>query len=218
MFRILTLCAFALAFLAGGASLADAATTRVFDPSTKQWIEYDPEKMNRDATRQPGMPSDEYRRKIVPFRTSEPPGTIIIDTDRKFLFYVLPDFQAIRYGVGVGREGFGWSGQVHVARKAEWPTWTPPEEMIERDPSLVEYAGGMPGGDDNPLGARALYLYDKDGRDSLYRVHGTNEPWSIGLNVSSGCIRMLNEDVIDLYERVETGTPVFVIQHGAALF
>jgi lipoprotein-anchoring transpeptidase ErfK/SrfK len=217
MNHIFTACLVAFAAAIGLSSLAEATTTRVFDPSTKGWIEFDPQKMRSDATRQPNRPDPKFDRTLVRFRTSEKPGTIIIDTDKKFLFYVLPDFQAIRYGVGVGREGFGWSGQVRVGRKSEWPTWTPPAEMIERDPTLVKFASGMPGGLDNPLGSRALYLYEGN-KDSLYRIHGTNEPWSIGHNVSSGCIRMLNEDVEDLYERVGSGTPVFVIQNGAALF
>ena len=217
MKQIFTACLVAVAAAIGLSSLANAATTRVFDPSTKQWIDFDPRKMTYDASRLPNQADPKFQRTVVPFRTSEKPGTVIIDTDKKFLFYVLPDFQAVRYGVGVGREGFGWSGQVRVGRKAQWPTWTPPSEMIERDPTLVKYAGGMPGGLDNPLGSRAIYLYDGN-KDSLYRIHGTNEPWSIGLNVSSGCIRMLNDDVEDLYERVGAGTPVFVIQNGAALF
>lgn len=205
------------AVVAVGLTAAEATTTRVFDPSTKQWIEYDPRRMS-EGTRAAGRTIDpKFRRQIVPFRTSEPPGTLIVDTDRKFLFYVLPNFQAVRYGIGVGKEGFGWSGKMRVGRKAEWPRWTPTRDMIARDPSLAQYAGGMPGGENNPLGARALYLFEGS-RDSLYRIHGTNEPWSIGLNVSSGCIRMLNEDVTDLYSRVSVGAPVFVLQHGAALF
>lgn len=213
LFRLLVLlCVGAL-----GLTAASATTTRVFDPSTKQWIEFDSSRMS-GGTRAPGAVMDpKFKRQVVPFRTSEAPGTIIIDTDKKFLFYVLPNFQAIRYGVGVGKEGFGWSGKVRVGRKAEWPRWTPTQDMIQRDPSLVKYANGMPGGENNPLGARALYLFEGN-QDSLYRIHGTNEPWSIGLNVSSGCIRMLNEDVKDLYSRVSVGTPVFVLQHGAALF
>ncbi|MDQ0316219.1 L,D-transpeptidase [Amorphus orientalis] len=206
-----------LFFTAGLAATADAQqSSRVYDPSSKQWIVFDPDKVERDATARGGTP-ERFKRKLVPFRTSEPPGTIIIDTDRKYLFYVLPNFQAIRYGVGVGKEGFGWSGEVHVGRKAEWPSWTPTPDMIERDPDLREYINGMPGGVENPLGARALYLY-KGNRDSLYRIHGTNEPWSIGLNVSSGCIRMNNEDVEDLYSRAPVGTKVIVLKQGAALF
>ncbi|MGX1305289.1 lipoprotein-anchoring transpeptidase ErfK/SrfK [Amorphus suaedae] len=207
-----------LAIGAGMTGVAQAqATSRIYDPSSKQWISYDAEKVERDATARGRTTPEQFRRTLVPFRTSEPAGTIIIDTDRKFLFYVLPDFQAIRYGVGVGREGFGWSGEVTVGRKAEWPTWTPPAEMIERDPASAQYAGGMPGGPENPLGARALYLYQGN-QDSLYRVHGTNEPWSIGMNVSSGCIRMLNEDVEDLYSRAPVGTKVIVLKQGAALY
>jgi lipoprotein-anchoring transpeptidase ErfK/SrfK len=123
---------------------------------------------------------------------------------------VLKNDQALRYGVGVGKEGFGWSGTVKVGRKAEWPTWTPPAEMIQRRPELVEYSGGMPGGPDNPLGARALYLYD-GGQDTMFRIHGTNEPWSIGHNVSSGCIRMLNEHVTELHRMAKIGAKVIVM-------
>lgn len=151
-----------------------------------------------------------YKGKtIIPLRTREEPGTIIISTRKRRLFYVLPDGMAISYGVGVGRFGFTWRGVATVGRKAEWPTWTPPPEMVERDPMAAKYANGMPGGPDNPLGARALYLYEGN-RDTLYRIHGTREPWSIGLAVSSGCIRMLNEEVIDLYRRVKIGTKVVV--------
>jgi lipoprotein-anchoring transpeptidase ErfK/SrfK len=148
-------------------------------------------------------------KSIVPFRTKEPPGTIIISTRKRRLFYVLADGTAISYGVGVGRFGFTWRGVAKIGRKAEWPAWHPPAEMVERDPLAAKYADGMPGGPDNPLGARALYLYEGN-RDTLYRIHGTREPWSIGLAVSSGCIRMLNEEVIDLYNRVKIGARVLV--------
>jgi lipoprotein-anchoring transpeptidase ErfK/SrfK len=148
-------------------------------------------------------------KSVVPFRTKEPPGTIIISTRKRRLFYVLGDGTAISYGVGVGRFGFTWRGVAKIGRKAEWPAWHPPAEMVERDPLAAKYADGMPGGPDNPLGARALYLYAGN-RDTLYRIHGTREPWSIGLAVSSGCIRMLNEEVIDLYKRVKIGTRVLV--------
>jgi lipoprotein-anchoring transpeptidase ErfK/SrfK len=152
----------------------------------------------------------EYKAKTtVELRTGEPPGTIIVSTSKRRLFYVLTDGMAISYGVGVGRVGFAWRGVAKVGRKAEWPAWYPPAEMIERDPLAAKYANGMPGGPDNPLGARALYLYDGN-KDTLYRIHGTREPWSIGLAVSSGCIRMLNEEVIDLYNRVRIGTKVIV--------
>jgi lipoprotein-anchoring transpeptidase ErfK/SrfK len=148
-------------------------------------------------------------KSTIPYPTREEPGTIIISTRKRRLFYVLPDGMAISYGVGVGRFGFTWHGVAKVGRKAEWPTWHPPVEMIERDPMAAKYADGMPGGPDNPLGARALYLFDGS-RDTLYRIHGTREPWTIGYAVSSGCIRMLNEEVIDLYNRVKIGTKVIV--------
>jgi lipoprotein-anchoring transpeptidase ErfK/SrfK len=151
-----------------------------------------------------------YKGKtVVRFRTSEKPGTIIISTRKRRLFYVLPEGMAISYGVGVGRWGFTWRGIASVGRKAEWPTWTPPAEMVDRDPLAAKFANGMPGGPENPLGARAMYLYQGN-QDTLYRIHGTREPWSIGLAVSSGCIRMLNDEVIDLYNRVKIGTKVVV--------
>jgi lipoprotein-anchoring transpeptidase ErfK/SrfK len=148
-------------------------------------------------------PPPEFRRQEVDYTSSEPPGTLVIDTVDKFLYLVEPGGRAMRYGVGVGRPGFEWAGVKHVSRKAEWPDWTPPPEMLLRRPDLPRH---MDGGPENPLGARALYL-----GSSMYRIHGTNEPWTIGQNVSSGCIRMMNEDVMDLYERVRVGTKVIVI-------
>ena len=148
--------------------------------------------------------------QTVSFTTAERPGTIIIRTRERALYYVLRDGKALKYGVAVGKAGFSWAGTARVGNKVEWPNWTPPEEMIERRPDLAEYAEGMPGGPDNPLGARALYLYQGK-KDTLYRIHGTNEPASIGTAASSGCIRMLNEEVIDLYERVRLGTRVIVL-------
>jgi lipoprotein-anchoring transpeptidase ErfK/SrfK len=151
-----------------------------------------------------------FRRQVVDYQTSQKPGTIVIDTGAHYLYYVLGNDQAIRYGVGVGREGFGWKGTVTVGRKAEWPTWTPPPEMVarERDRGRILPAQ-MDGGIGNPLGARALYLYKGD-QDTMFRIHGTSEPWTIGLNVSSGCIRLLNRDVIDLYNRAKIGAKVIV--------
>ncbi|WP_137390886.1 L,D-transpeptidase [Rhodoligotrophos defluvii] len=160
-------------------------------------------------TTESGGLASKYKRQVVSYTGPESPGTIIIDTRQRFLFFVLPGGQAVRYGVGVGREGFSWSGEAVVERKQEWPRWFPPAEMIARDPKLEPYRNGMDGGPENPLGARALYLY-KDGKDTLFRIHGTAQPWSIGQNVSSGCIRLLNEDIIDLYERVPIGTTVIV--------
>jgi lipoprotein-anchoring transpeptidase ErfK/SrfK len=151
-----------------------------------------------------------YLRQEVAYSTSEEPGTIVVDPTNYFLYLILPQGRAIRYGVGVGREGFGWNGSASILRKAEWPTWTPPAEMIARDPSAAPWAKGMPGGPQNPLGARALYLY-QNGRDTLYRIHGTIEPRSIGKSMSSGCIRLLNQDVIDLYRRVPIGSRTVVL-------
>jgi lipoprotein-anchoring transpeptidase ErfK/SrfK len=144
-----------------------------------------------------------FQKQIVPYSGNEKPGTVIVDTPSKYLYLVQSDGKAIRYGIGVGRPGFTWSGVKTVSQKREWPDWRPPEEMLKRRPDLPTF---MPGGPDNPLGARALYL-----GSSLYRIHGSNEPWTIGQSVSSGCIRMRNEDVIDLYERVKVGTKVVVI-------
>jgi len=148
-----------------------------------------------------------YLPRVVAYETVESPGTIIIDPQAKYLYLILEGGMAQRYGVGVGREGFGWSGRVRIGRKAEWPTWTPPAAMRKRQPDLPVT---MAGGPDNPLGARALYLFD-EGRDTLYRIHGSNEPWTIGMAVSSGCIRLRNEDVSELYSRVGVGTTVIVL-------
>ena len=149
------------------------------------------------------LPSPVYFRQEVAYSGGERPGTIIIDTPEKFLFLVEPGGRALRYGIGVGRPGFTWAGIKHISRKAEWPDWTPPSEMLLRRPDLPRH---MAGGERNPLGARALYL-----GSSLYRIHGTNEPSTIGTNVSSGCIRMMNDDVVDLYGRVGVGTRVVVL-------
>lgn len=152
----------------------------------------------------------QYRRQIVSYQTKEKPGTIIVDTGAKHLYFVLEGGKAVRYGIGVGREGFTWSGTARVAMKREWPTWTPPAAMIKRQPELAKYRGGMKPGLTNPLGARALYLYNKNG-DTGYRLHGSPEWWSIGGNVSSGCIRLMNQDVVDLYNRADVGAKVIVM-------
>jgi lipoprotein-anchoring transpeptidase ErfK/SrfK len=164
----------------------------------------------RLATIAPSEPSavhaeipPQFLRQEVAYNGPERSGVIIIDTPQRYLFLVEPGGRAIRYGIGVGRPGFEWAGVKVVSRKAEWPDWTPPSQMMQRRPDLPPH---MVGGLDNPLGARALYL-----GSSMYRIHGTNEPWSIGQNVSSGCIRMMNDDVIDLYGRVRVGTKVVVI-------
>ncbi|EHK58834.1 L,D-transpeptidase [Allomesorhizobium alhagi] len=151
----------------------------------------------------------QYHRQIVAYDGGEKPGTIIVDTTDKFLYFVLPEGQAVRYGIGVGREGFEWKGTARVAAKREWPVWTPPAEMIRRQPELAKYRGGMKPGITNALGARALYLYNKRG-DTGYRLHGTPEWASIGKAMSSGCIRLMNQDIIDLYDRAEVGAKVIV--------
>ena len=159
------------------------------------------------AAPQPHQVDPVFLPAIVDYAGKHGAGTIVIDTRARYLYLVMAGGKARRYGVGVGRDGFGWSGTVMVARKAEWPAWTPPVEMRRRQPYLPV---SMPGGPDNPLGARALYLHD-NGRDTLFRIHGSNEPWTIGHAVSSGCFRMRNEDVIDLYARVPVGTKVVVL-------
>jgi lipoprotein-anchoring transpeptidase ErfK/SrfK len=181
---IATLCAVA----------SPAAAIETLDPLTRQPIA----PLREDArTRATAIP-----RETVSYGGKHAPGTIIISTAERRLYYVLGNGQAVKYGVGVGRPGFEWGGQKTITRKAEWPGWTPPPQMLRRRPDLPRH---MPGGPDNPLGARAMYL-----GSSLYRIHGSNEPDSIGQAVSSGCIRMLNDDVVDLYSRVRVGTRVVV--------
>jgi lipoprotein-anchoring transpeptidase ErfK/SrfK len=165
----------------------------------------------QEPSENPEQPA-QFRRQIVDYRTGAPAGSIIIDTPHTYLYYVLGNGRAIRYGIGVGREGFTWSGSETISRKAEWPDWTPPPEMLQRQPYLPRF---MAGGPQNPLGARAMYL-----GGTIYRIHGTNAPSTIGGRVSSGCIRMTNEDVIDLYNRVNVGAKVIVLpfeRHAGAL-
>ncbi len=151
-----------------------------------------------------------FQPQTVPF-TGYLPGTIIVDPRNHFLYLQLSRGRALRYGVGVGKAGLAFRGRAEVGRKAEWPSWRPTDNMIRREPAkYARYAGGVPGGPSNPLGARALYLY-RNGRDTMYRIHGTNQPSSIGRSVSNGCIRMINEHVIDLYERVPVGAKVVVL-------
>jgi lipoprotein-anchoring transpeptidase ErfK/SrfK len=161
----------------------------------------------RDDDAASAVESPRLRRQVVDYATREAPGTIVIDTPNTYLFLVLGNGKALRYGIGVGREGFTWSGIETVSRMAEWPDWYPPAEMIARQPYLPRFVGGGPG---NPLGARALYL-----GHSQYRIHGTNDPSTIGRNVSSGCIRLTNQDIIDLFGRVKVGTKVVVLPQTA---
>lgn len=175
---------------------APAAAARWYNPATNQF---------EDTVATPGgTRGSPIKKSVVDYETNHKPGTIIIETSERRLYLVLEDGKALKYGIGVGREGFTWSGTNRVSRKAEWPGWTPPPAMRKRVPDLPAY---MPGGPDNPLGARALYI-----GSTLYRVHGTSEPWSIGQAVSSGCIRLTNEDVTDLYDRVQVGA-LIVVNH-----
>ena len=162
-----------------------------------------------------------YLPQVVRYDTSHAPGTIVVDPPNHFLYHVREAGRAVRYGVGVGGAGFGWSGVATVNDKREWPDWYPTKEILQRRPELrpqmskLSRGLGMPGGADNPLGARALYLWQGN-QDTLYRIHGTNEPWTIGQSVSAGCIRMINQHVVDLYEGTPVGTKVVVLSPGIA--
>jgi len=157
-----------------------------------------------------------FLRRLVPYETAEAPGTIVVDPQGHYLYHVQAGGMAMRYGVGVGRSGFSWSGSASIEAKQEWPDWYPPKEMLDRQPELMARMSelqsgiGMRGGPGNPLGVRAMYLWQGN-RDTLYRIHGTFEPWTIGKSVSSGCIRMINQDVIDLYDHAPVGTKVVVL-------
>ena len=176
-------------------------------PSDNVMVEPDQPTLNGEGNGSAGVLPDRFRRQMVALNTREAPGTVIIDTGNTALYYVLGQGQAIRYGVGVGREGFTWAGTQTITRKAEWPDWHPPAEMIARQPYLPRF---MAGGETNPLGARAMYL-----GSTIYRIHGTNDPSTIGKFVSSGCIRLTNEDVADLFSRVDVGTRVVVMPKNA---
>jgi lipoprotein-anchoring transpeptidase ErfK/SrfK len=192
-------------FLFGGAASQGQATQQ--QPIYQQQPSYEPQQSSpqeQEASEPAQRPLDpKYEKQVVEYHGKEGAGTIVIDTPNKFLFLVQGDGKALRYGIGVGRPGFTWSGVKAISAKKEWPDWTPPPEMLVRRPDLPRH---MQGGPENPLGARAMYL-----GSSLYRIHGSNEPWTIGTNVSSGCIRMRNDDVIDLYSRVNVGARVIVL-------
>ncbi|SFB68074.1 L,D-transpeptidase catalytic domain [Bosea sp. CRIB-10] len=162
----------------------------------------------RVSTEEVSISEGPYARQMVLFRSNEAPGTVVIHSGERFLYVVQGNGRALRYGIGVGREGFTWSGQVQVSRKAEWPDWRPPPEMLQRQPYLPRFMAGGPG---NPMGARALYL-----GSTVFRVHGTNQPETIGQAISSGCFRLANGDIVDLYDRVPVGTKV-IIRHKATL-
>lgn len=203
-------------------SAVRAESTRRYDHATGSWERVatsQRQSQSQSQTRTQAQlrtlskrpPAAKYRRAQVKIATNEAPGTIIVDSRNKYLYFVEGRGMATRYGVGVGKEGFGWSGAMKVGRKAEWPSWTPPKPMIVRERAKGNIIPPfMEGGPGNPLGARAMYLY-RGGKDSLFRIHGTNQPWTIGHNMSSGCIRMMNQDVEHLYSRVPSGTRVIVI-------
>ncbi len=195
----------------GSSSLGVDKMPSEFNPKT-MYAPVTNEKFPLPAINLSKIPSKFYRRR-VDYTTKERVGTVIVDTKEFFLHVVEEDGKAMRYGVGLGRAGFEWSGRANIAWKRKWPTWTPPEEMIKRQPELEKYSyrnGGMEPGPKNPLGARALYIF-QNGEDTLYRLHGTAEDWSIGKSVSSGCVRLLNQDIIDLYGRVPNGARIRVI-------
>jgi lipoprotein-anchoring transpeptidase ErfK/SrfK len=187
--------------------LGYASTPQSSFPNDNVMVEPDQPALSDDSDGSASVLPDRFRRQVVALNTREAPGTVIIDTGNTALYYVLGQGQAIRYGVGVGREGFTWAGTQTITRKAEWPDWHPPAEMIARQPYLPRFMAGGPG---NPLGARAMYL-----GSSEYRIHGTNDPSTIGKFVSSGCIRLTNEDVADLFSRVDVGTKVVVMPKNA---
>jgi lipoprotein-anchoring transpeptidase ErfK/SrfK len=214
--RVTNALMFAGALLLAPTILTSAASAQVLGyasapqssfPSDNVMVEPDQPALSDDGDGSPNVLPERLRRQVVAFNTHEAPGTIIIDTGNTALYYVLGQGQAIRYGVGVGREGFTWAGTQTISRKAEWPDWHPPAEMIARQPYLPRFMAGGPG---NPLGARAMYL-----GSSQYRIHGTNDPSTIGKFVSSGCIRLTNEDVADLFSRVDVGSKVVVLPKNA---
>ncbi|MBN9317054.1 MAG: L,D-transpeptidase [Devosia sp.] len=205
-----SLAALALAGCAAtGAPRLEAETARIPDDVLAMYAALPEERFPIPAARI-DLVEPQFWRQVVPDPTGERPGTIVVDTANRFLYLVRDDGMAMRYGVGIGRDGFTWSGRGVVQFKREWPTWTPPSEMIARQPELEPYRHGMQPSLENPLGARALYIF-KDGRDTIYRVHGAMDARTIGKAISSGCVRLLNQDVIDLYQRVPSGSPIVVI-------
>jgi lipoprotein-anchoring transpeptidase ErfK/SrfK len=196
MNKLRILAALVLSAVFAASSVHGVQAAYVYDVNTNAWVD------SSTIQSTPSKRGSPIKREIVAYETNLKPGTIVVETSERRLYFVLGDGQAIKYGVGVGRDGFRWAGQHRITRKAEWPGWTPPPAMRKRIPDLPAY---MEGGPENPLGARALYI-----GSTLYRLHGTSEPWTIGQAVSSGCIRLTNEDVIDLYERANVGATVIV--------
>jgi lipoprotein-anchoring transpeptidase ErfK/SrfK len=217
---------FLLGSLAGGAGLALSGCTTATVEQPLVVAELTPPKPSEATSLYaatvdegfplPAIPTDrldpQYLRQVVPDPTGEKPGTIVVDTSKHFLYLVQDSGKAMRYGVSLGKSGFEWTGSAVIQWKQKWPIWTPPADMIKRDPKLAKYSaenGGMPAGPQNPLGARALYLF-RDGQDTMYRLHGTPHWDSIGKSASSGCVRFINQDIIDLFDRVKGKTPVHV--------
>lgn len=194
----------------------DSASAQIGSPFLSMYAPIDTEPFPVPAIA-PDDVAPEFLRREVSYPTREQPGTIVVDPAARYAYLVLENGRALRYGIGVGKEeGFNFRGEAIIARKAEWPGWRPTPDMIRREPERYgPLREGLPGGSGNPLGPRALYLY-RDGRDTYYRLHGTVEPWTIGTMVSSGCVRLLNQDIIDLYRRVPVGTRVVVLPAGAA--
>ena len=199
--------------LAAGALAAASLPARADVPIPTDWDQYFGQEIEDQGKPFKLTNQDKldriWRKQLVQYRSDEPAGSVVIDTQNHFLYVLFENQTALRYGVGVGREGFKWYGRATIDRRAMWPQWAPPPEMLKRKPELPRH---MVGGADNPMGSRALYLY-RDKADTGFRIHGTNEPWSIGHDGSSGCIRLLNEDVIDLYQRCPIGTNVLVLKH-----
>lgn len=205
--RHLTALAVAGGLLGSGAATVSAFAQAAPASAMRETLQVG-EEPGRVSTEEVIIKEGPFKRQLVFFRTNETPGTFVVHTSERFLYVVLGNNRALRYGIGVGRDGFQWSGLVKVTRKAEWPDWTPPPEMIQRQPYLPRFMAGGPG---NPMGARALYL-----GSTVYRIHGTNQPETIGHAISSGCFRLANGDVIDLFTRASVGTKV-VIRHAATL-
>ena len=202
---------FAALAISGFASASLAAQTEAGSPVPEAYG-----KVIDNGFQLPAVPiqklDKKFHRQIVDFQTKESAGTVVVNTRERFLYYVLSGGKAVRYGIGVGKQGFAWSGTAYVAWKQEWPTWHPPKEMASRKPEVAKYVeDGMNPGVTNPLGARAMYLFNEKGQDTLFRLHGTPEWSSIGTAASSGCIRLMNQDIIDLYKRVRPGTSARVV-------
>ena len=215
-------------FLAGGTALAaltlagcasssprqraraDDGRPRVPDDVLAMYAAMPEEKFPIPAARV-DLLAPQFWRQLVDDPTGERPGTVVVDTPNRYLYWTMEGGKAMRYGVGIGRDGFSWGGRAVIQYKRAWPTWTPPSEMIDRQPELEQYRHGMAPGIDNPLGARALYIF-QNGRDTIYRVHGATDARTIGQAISSGCVRLLNQDIIDLHNPVPNGSPIDVVQ------